>query len=61
MFLLESNPAANILAFDDSFLLTKSLQAKREIVLCTTLASFLSPGRVSITTKSMGDSDDRPT
>lgn len=61
MFLLESKPAANILAFEGSHLLTKIRHAKRDIVLCITLASFLSPGSVSITTKSMGDSEERPT
>lgn len=35
--------------------------ANRDMVLCITFASFLSPGSVSMTTKSMGDSDERPT
>lgn len=61
MFLLESKPAANILAFEGSHRLTRMRHAKRDIVLCITFASFLSPGSVSITTKSMGDSEDRPT
>lgn len=61
IFLLESKPAAYILAFGASVRSTKILQANRDIVLCITFASFLSPGSVSITTKSIGDSDDRPT
>lgn len=61
MFLLESKPAAKIFAFAGSQRLTRMRQAKREIVLCITLASFLSPGSVSITTKSIGDSEERPT
>lgn len=61
MFLLESKPAAYILAFVASVRSTKIRQANLDIVLCITFVSFLSPGRVSITTKSIGDSDDRPT
>jgi hypothetical protein len=61
IFLLESKPAANILARKESCLSTKIRQANREIVLCITFASFLSPGSVSITTKSIGDSEDLPT
>lgn len=61
MFLLESKPAANIRAFEGSQRLTRMRHAKRDIVLCITFASFLSPGSVSITTKSMGDSEERPT
>lgn len=61
MFLLESKPAAKIFAFAGSQRFTRMRQAKREIVLCITLASFLSPGSVSITTKSIGDSEERPT
>lgn len=61
IFRLESKPAAKILALCGSFLSTKIRHAKRDIVLCITFESFLSPGSVSITTKSMGDSEDRPT
>lgn len=60
IFLLESKPAAYILAFDDSVLSTNSLQANLDIVLWSTFVSFLSPGCVSITTKSIGDSEERP-
>lgn len=61
MFRLESNPAAKIRARFGSFLSTKIRQANLDIVLCITFESFLSPGNVSMTTKSIGDSDDRPT
>lgn len=61
IFRLESKPAANILALCGSFLSTNMRQANLEIVLCITFESFLSPGNVSITTKSIGVSDDRPT
>jgi hypothetical protein len=61
MLRLESNPAAKILALCGSLRSTKMRHAKRDIVLCMTFESFLSPGNVSITTKSIGASDDRPT
>lgn len=61
MFRLESKPAAKILARFESLRSTRIRHANREIVLCITFESFLSPGSVSITTKSIGTSDERPT
>lgn len=57
-----SNPAAKILAVYGGFLSTRIRQANREIVLCVTLSRELRwhPGMVSITTKSIGPSEERP-
>lgn len=61
MFLEVSKPAANIRQALGLFLSDMIRQANRDIVLCTTRFSpVLSPGIVSITTKSIGDSDDLP-
>lgn len=60
MLRLESKPAAKIRGRLSSHRPTRMRQANRDMVLCITFASFLSPGSVSITTKSIGDSDDRP-
>lgn len=60
IFLLESNPAAKMRALAGSLRSTKIRHANRDIVLCITRASFLSPGNVSMTTKSIGASDERP-
>lgn len=61
MFLEVSKPAAYILAIFGLVLSHKILHANRDIVLWFTLTSpVLSPGMVSITTKSIGDSDDLP-
>lgn len=61
MFLDVSKPAAYILAIFVSNRSHSMRQANLDIVLCITLFSpVLSPGIVSITTKSIGDSDERP-
>lgn len=61
IFLDVSNPAAYILAIFGLFLSHNILQANLDIVLWFTFVSpVLSPGIVSITTKSMGASEDRP-
>lgn len=60
MFLEVSNPAAQTQQ-TSVFLSATILQANLDIVLWTTLFSpNLSPGIVSITTKSIGPSEDRP-
>jgi hypothetical protein len=57
----ESKPAAYIFATRGFNRSQRMRHANRDIVLCSTLLSpVLSPGIVSITTKSMGDSEDRP-
>jgi len=61
MFRDESKPAAYTRATRGFERSQRMRHANRDIVLCSTLFSpVLSPGIVSITTKSMGDSDDRP-
>ena len=62
IFFSESNPAANIRAVYGGLRSTKMRQANRDIVLCgtTDISALWSPGIVSMTTKSMGDSDERP-
>lgn len=62
MFLEESNPAAYILAVKGGLRSQMILQANLDIVLCTDCVSELLwlPGTVSVTTKSIGLSVDRP-
>ena len=62
IFLDESNPAAKIIALrSPSSLLQSRRQANREIVDCVLILSVgLFPGTVSMTTKSIGDSELRP-
>ena len=61
MFLDVSKPAAYILAILGFFRSHRIRHANLEIVLCITRVSpVLSPGTVSITTKSMGASEERP-
>ena len=62
IFLPESKPAANIRAVYGGSRSTRIRQANREIVDCVTTLFLLrwSPGMVSMTTKSIGDSDERP-
>lgn len=61
MFLDESNPAAYMRQLFTSFLSAMMRHANRDIVLCNTFVSpVLSPATVSITTKSIGDSEDLP-
>lgn len=62
IFFSESNPAAYIRAVYGGLRSTRMRQANRDIVLCgtTDISDRWSPGIVSMTTKSIGDSDDRP-
>lgn len=62
MFFEESNPAAYILAVKGGLRSHMILQANLDIVLCTDCVSELLwlPGTVSVTTKSIGLSVDRP-
>ena len=62
IFFAESNPAAYILAVYGGSRSTSILHANRDIVLCVTteFSDRWSPGTVSMTTKSIGDSEERP-
>lgn len=61
MFLEVSKPAAYILQIFEQLRSANIRQANLDMVLCITLFSpVLSPGIVSITTKSIGDSEDLP-